>query len=187
MGLNTLGVAHRFLQEHVKPGSFCIDATAGKGRDAAFLCSLVGDGGKVLAFDIQRQAVDATRELLEKSGYSHIAQVILDSHSEMDRYAQSESVDAIVFNLGYLPGGDHRVFTTAETSIPAIEKGLRLLKPGGVMSVCIYYGKDSGYEEKDALMEYLKTIDDRQYTVLMAQFYNRPNDPPIPVLIWKEG
>lgn len=186
MGLNTLGLAHRFIQNHIRPGDFWIDATAGKGRDTVFLCSLVGDRGKVLAFDIQEQAVNDTRELVEQSGYAHIAQVILQSHSEMDRYAEEESVDGVVFNLGYLPGGDHKIFTTAQTSIPAIEKGLRLLRPGGVMSICIYYGGDSGYEEKDALMEFLKTIDDRQYTVLMSQFYNRPNDPPIPVMIYKE-
>ena len=35
-------------------------------------------------------------------------------------------------------------------------------------------------------MEFLKTVDHRQYTVLMSQFYNRPNDPPIPVMIYKE-
>lgn len=187
MGLNTLGIAHRFLRERIAPGAFCIDATAGKGRDTAFLCSLVGEEGRVLAFDIQQQAVDSARKLLEEKGYSRIAQVVLENHSEMDRYAAEGTVDGIVFNLGYLPGGDHRVYTRAETSIPAIEKGLRLLKPGGVMSICIYYGGDSGYEEKDALMEYLRTVDDREYTVLMTQFYNRPNDPPIPVLILKEG
>ncbi len=26
--LNTLGIAHRFIQEHLSPGGFCIDATA---------------------------------------------------------------------------------------------------------------------------------------------------------------
>lgn len=45
------------------------------------------------------------------------------------------------------------------------------------MSIGIYCGKESGYEGKDALMECLKTIDDRVYTVLTTQFYNRPNDP----------
>ena len=57
--LNTLGLAHKFLAEHVPAGGFCVDATAGKGRDTAFLCSLVGNGGRVLAFDIQPAAVSA--------------------------------------------------------------------------------------------------------------------------------
>ena len=53
MGLNTLFLAHKFVSEHVKSGDFCIDATAGKGRDTVFLCDLVTESGKVLAFDIQ--------------------------------------------------------------------------------------------------------------------------------------
>ena len=51
MGLNTLFLAHKFVSEHVTPGDFCIDATAGKGRDTAFLCDLVKEDGKVLAFE----------------------------------------------------------------------------------------------------------------------------------------
>ena len=186
MKLNTLGVAHKIIEEKVKKGDFCIDATAGRGHDTAFLCSLVGESGRVIAFDIQQQAVDSTRELLQEQGYAQIAQVILDSHSNMDQYAQPESVDCITFNFGYLPGGDHSIFTTPATSIPAIEKGLKLLKPGGLMSLCVYYGGDSGFEEKDALMEYFRIIDSKQYTVLITEFANRPNNPPIPVFILKQ-
>ena len=185
-GLNTLGVAHKFLREQVKKGALCIDATAGRGRDTVLLCELVGPSGRVLAFDIQESAVNATKARLRECGFEGRANVILDSHSNMDQYAQKETVDGIVFNFGYLPGGDHRIYTTPATSIPAIERGLALLKPGGVMSLCIYYGGDTGYEERDALVCYLQTLDSRIYTVLLHQFYNRPNDPPIPVFIYKE-
>ena len=54
------------------------------------------------------------------------------------------------------------------------------------MSLCVYYGGDSGFEEKDALMEYFRTIDSKQYTVLITEFANRPNNPPIPVFILKQ-
>ena len=184
--LNTLGIAHKIIAERVQPGNLCIDATAGRGHDTAFLCELVGPQGRVLAMDIQQQAVDSTRALLEEKGLDKIGTVVLDSHSNIDRYAQPESVDCITFNFGYLPGGDHTIFTTPATSIPAIEKGLSLLRPGGLMSLCVYYGGDSGFEEKDALMEYFRTIDSRQYTVLITEFANRPNNPPIPVFILKQ-
>ena len=183
--LNTLGIAHKVIAEQVKPGDFCIDATAGRGHDTAFLCELVGEQGRVIALDIQQEAVDSTRALLKEKGYDSIAQVYLDSHSNMDRYAQERSVDCITFNFGYLPGGDHNIFTTPATSIPAIEKGLKLLKPNGLMSLCVYYGGDSGFEEKDALMDFFRTIDSKSYTVLITEFANRPNNPPIPVFILK--
>lgn len=45
MQLNTLSMVHEFLRRTVKPGDFCIDATAGKGRDTALLCRLTGGCG----------------------------------------------------------------------------------------------------------------------------------------------
>ena len=68
MQLNTLGLVHTFLRQHVQGGAFCIDATAGKGRDTALLCRLAGLTGRVLAFDIQQEAVDQTRALLAREG-----------------------------------------------------------------------------------------------------------------------
>ena len=186
MGLNTLFLAHKFVREHIHAGDFCIDATAGKGRDTVFLCDLVTKTGKVLAFDIQPDAISQTQALVSQHGYDKIASVILDSHSNMENYAAPETVDCIMFNFGWLPGGSHKIFTHPETSIPAIEAGLRLLKPGGIMSLCIYYGGESGYEERDALLEYLSTIDNRKYTVIVNTFHNRTGDPPIPVYIYKE-
>lgn len=111
----------------------------------------------------------------------------MDCHSNLERYAQPATVDCIVFNLGRLPGGDPQIFTTADTSIPAIEAGLRLLKPGGVMSLSIYYGGANGYDERDALLAYLAALDDRKVTVLTSFWHNRPNDPPIAAFLWKHG
>ena len=184
MQLNTLGVVHEFLRRHVKEGALCIDATAGRGRDTALLCRLAGERGRVLSFDIQQSAGDQTKALLEQEGLS--AQVILDSHAHMERYAQAGTVDCVVFNFGRLPGGDPHIFTRAESSVAAIGAGLRLLRPGGVMAIALYYGKENGYEERNAVLEYLKTVDDRTYTVLCCQWSNRRGEPPLPVFIWKE-
>lgn len=184
MGLNTLGIAHDFIRRMVKPGAFCIDATAGKGRDTVLLCQLVGAAGQVLAFDIQPEALHQTAQLLARQGFQN-ARLIQDSHSNMAQYAAPETVDCIVFNFGRLPGGDARIFTTAQTSIPAIEAGLTLLKPGGVMSLSIYYGGANGYDERDALLTYLSGIDDRKASVLTAFWANRPHDPPIQAFLWK--
>ena len=91
----------------------------------------------------------------------------------------------ITFNFGWLPGGDHNIFTHADTSIAAIGQGLELLREDGIMSLCIYYGRETGFAERDALLAYLRTIDSKQYTVMICEFANRSNCPPIPVLIWK--
>ena len=184
MQLNTLHMVHEFLHRHVTPGAFCIDATAGKGRDTALLCRLAGENGRVLAFDIQKDAVRQTRMLLEREGLS--AEVFLESHTAMDRHAEENSVDCIVFNFGRLPGGDPQIFTKSDTSVAAISTGLRLLRPGGTMAIALYYGGANGYEERDAVLQYLQTLDDRRYSVLSCHWSNRRGDPPMPIFIWKE-
>ena len=184
MQLNTLGIIHDFLRRNVKAGAFCIDATAGRGRDAALLCRLAGEQGRVLAFDIQQEALQQTRELLDSEGLR--AELILDSHANMAQYADNGSVDCVVFNFGRLPGGDPKIMTTAESSIAAVSVGLELLAPGGVMALAIYYGGENGYAERDALLAYLKQIDQRRFSVLRCDWSNRSGDSPIAVLIWKE-
>lgn len=99
---------HEIIRSQAEAGGCYIDATMGKGNDTLFLCELAGENGKVLAFDIQQEALDATRELLRIHGKEQQAELILDGHEHMDRYAMEESTDVICFNFGYLPGGDHK-------------------------------------------------------------------------------
>ena len=183
---SALDIIKRVIDENVHEGDLCIDATAGRGHDTLHLCTLVGDSGHVTAFDIQQEAVDSTKALLEANGMSGRADVLLKSHSEMDRLFEEGTVSLITFNFGWLPKGDHNIFTRKDTSIEAIEKGLKLLKEGGVMTLIIYYGRETGYEERDALLEYLPTLDSRFYTVVEMPFVNRPNCPPIPIVIIKD-
>ena len=185
MQLNTLGLVHTFLRQNVRPGAVCIDATAGKGRDTALLCRLTGKTGRVLAFDIQRSAVEQTKALLDQEGLR--AEVYLDSHAHMARYAGPETVDCVVFNFGRLPGGDPKIFTQAESSLQAIDAGLELLRPGGVMAIALYYGGENGYTERDAVLAHLAELDQRRFSVLVCGWTNRRGDPPMPIFVWKEG
>ena len=176
---------HHFIELQVRPGDHCIDATMGNGHDTELLCCLVGPSGTVLAFDIQEKALQNTAKRLQEAGVPDNYRLILDSHSHMDQYADEDSVSCIVFNFGYLPGGDHALATRPDTSITAIMQGLKILKKGGLMSLCIYSGKDSGFEERDALLAFLKELDPKKYLVILSSYYNRPNDPPVPVLVRK--
>ena len=176
---------HHFIKEHVRRGDCCIDATCGNGNDTKLLCELVGSDGQVFAFDIQEEAVSATRRRLDEAGLSGRVQVIQDSHVHMGEYAQDGSVSCIVFNFGYLPGGDHNIATEKESSVAAIREGLRLLRKGGMMSLCVYSGGDTGFEERDAILGELKSLDGKEYLVIVSDYYNRKNNPPLPVLVIK--
>ena len=176
---------HHFLEDHVQLGDICIDATMGNGNDTALLSKLVGENGKVIAFDIQQMALNHTKEKLMQEGCPLNYELVLESHEKMGDYVKANSVSCITFNLGYLPGGDHAKATKSDSSMKAIETGLSLLKKKGLMTICIYSGGDSGFEEKDAVLSYIKDLDAKKYLVIISEYANRPNNPPIPVLIIK--
>lgn len=176
---------HHFIEDHVQPGDVCIDATMGNGNDTALFSKLAGEKGRVVAFDVQQLALDNTKAKLEKENCPGNYELVLESHEKMGNYAEENSVSCIAFNLGYLPGGDHGKATRAESSIRAMETGLKLLKKKGMMTVCIYSGGDSGFEEKDEVLSYLKELDSKKYLVIISEYANRPNNPPIPVLVIK--
>lgn len=175
----------RVMEMEAAKGGRYIDATMGNGNDTLFLCGLAGEGGSVTAFDVQELALERTKKLLSEHGMAHRARLLLDSHVNMDRYEEPASVDVICFNFGYLPGGAHGMSTRAETSVQAIRKGLSLLKPGALMSLCIYSGGDTGFLERAEILALLKSLDARQYTVMLHEYYNRPNNPPLPAFIFK--
>ena len=183
---------HEIIRSQAEREGFYIDATMGKGNDTKLLCELAKDQGRILAFDIQKEALEETEKML--NGYEigrkmyedGRIQLILDGHEHMEMYAKSETADVICFNFGYLPGGDHRIATKVETSVEAIKKGLKILKRRGMMSLCIYRGGDTGFEEKDAILEYLRSLPAREYTVIQNTYFNRGNNPPMPVFIFKE-
>ena len=183
--LGVLDIAHKFLREHVKPGDICIDATAGRGFDTKLLCELTGETGKVIAFDIQPDAIASTEKLLAENGLT--AELHLESHANMANYAAAGTVSCAVFNFGWLPGGDHAVFTHADSSIAALDATLSLLRVGGALCLCIYYGGANGYSERDALTAYLAALDSRFYTVLEMRFPNRTGDPPFAVIVTKDS
>ena len=183
---------HEVIRSQAEREGFYIDATMGKGNDTKLLCELAKDQGRILAFDIQKEALEETEKMLKgyeigrKMYEDGRIQLILDGHEHMEMYAKSETADVICFNFGYLPGGDHHIATKVETSVEAIKKGLKILKRGGMMSLCIYSGGDTGFEEKDAILEYLRSLPAREYTVIQNTYFNRGNNPPMPVFIFKE-
>ncbi len=181
---NALGIAHEIARKHIKIGDIVIDATAGNGNDTLLLAKLVGDKGKVYAFDIQKAAIINTKEKLRSHGLECRVRLINDGHQYMDRYI-SENISLVMFNLGYLPGGNHQIATKADSTIKALKISLNLLQLGGIIMMVIYQGGHSGFTEKDAIMEYLGKLNYNRYTVLAMDFLNWINYPPIAVCIEK--
>jgi predicted methyltransferase len=181
---NSLNISHELVSKVVQHGDIVVDATMGNGNDTLFLAKLVGDEGRVYAFDVQQLALDNTRKRMVDAGLLDRTELILDGHQNIGKYVP-KGIKAVMFNLGYLPKGDHNIGTKAETTIAAIEKSMELLCKAGIVMLVIYYGGDSGFDEKDAVMEYFKSLDCKKYTVLVHNFINQVNCPPIAVCIEK--
>lgn len=184
--LTSLSFCHQLLAAKVKAGDFIVDATAGLGRDTLYLCQLVGKQGKVLALDIQPQAVQATNLALQQYQLDSIGKAIIANHADLLDYVAPKSIDGIVFNFGWLPSGDHTIFTTPKTSIPALEAGLTALKTGGFLIASIYHGGINGTEEKDCLVPWFASLPSTQYSVMQCNFANRQGKDPLVFFIQKE-
>lgn len=169
--------AREMIEEALFPGARAIDATMGNGHDTQWLCELVGAEGVVYAFDVQAEAVERTRERLRESGLLDRARLFCAGHETMREHVP-ESVDAVVFNLGWLPGAEHGVTTQVETTLRAVNAAVELLKEDGLMTVCIYPGHDEGSRELHALMEWGSSLDDKRFDVLLKTYLNQPNNPP---------
>lgn len=181
---NSLGQSHDLAGSIIEKGDIVVDATAGNGNDTAFLAQLVGSEGKVYSFDIQEAALERTKKRLLDLKLIDRVTLIKDGHQNMDLYVKEE-VKAVMFNLGYLPGGDHSIGTRGESTLVAIQKSMDLLQVHGIVFIVVYYGGDSGFDEKDQVMEFIKNIDNRKYTVMKTEFVNQINCPPILVCIEK--
>lgn len=177
--------AKEVIEEALFPGARAIDATMGNGYDTLWLCELVGETGKVYAFDIQQEAVAHTAERLEQAGMQERASLFGVGHEHMLDTVH-EPVDAVLFNLGWLPGAEHGVTTQTATTLRAVDAALALLKEEAVMTICIYPGHAEGSRELESLLEWAGGLDDKRYDAVLKHYLNQPNDPPQMLAIRKK-
>lgn len=173
-------LSHDFLAEVMDKSSVVVDATMGNGNDTAFLAQ---SAKKVYAFDVQEQAIRKTSERLAHLGLSN-AELILAGHEAVDQYV-TEPVRAAIFNLGYLPSADKSVITLPATTLLALSKILKLLEVGGRVAIMVYYGHEGGDMEKDALLDFVRQLDQRLVSAMLYQPLNQVNTPPFLVMLEK--
>ncbi|KAA9220089.1 MULTISPECIES: tRNA (mnm(5)s(2)U34)-methyltransferase [Aerococcus] len=176
---NVIEVSHHIIKEHLQTGMTALDATIGNGHDTLLLAQRVGQSGQVYGFDLQEQAINATQTLLEKHHCQEQVRLFHDSHAKITKYLKAdESIDLVIFNLGYLPKGDKSIITKPESTLPAIEASLSRLKPEGILLVAAYLGHPGGREEAQAIQDYLSQINQDKYSASHFEFLNQKHLPP---------
>ena len=111
-------------------------------------------------------------------------QLIKTGHENMDSIV-SGKVKAVMFNLGYLPGGDHGVITRPETTLAGIRQALNLLDQGGIITITIY-SAHPGARKKKKLGELVESLDSRKWNVLKWSFLNKSTNAPFIVVIYRK-
>lgn len=135
-----LTFAHEEWKKHLRPGNRAIDATCGNGHDTLILSTL--NLSHLYVFDIQEKPLKKQKRLGVRENISYH----LGCHSIF--LGVETSVNLIVYNLGYLPGGNKSLTTQAETTLKSLENGLNLLSSGGLISMTLYPGHSEGAREK---------------------------------------
>ncbi len=171
---NILDFAKNLIKYSYRDNAIGVDMTLGRGNDTIFLQSICKH---VYSFDIQKEAIDYCRKIIDNSNVT----LINDSHENIDKYINLE-VDYVMYNLGYLPKGDKSITTKSFSTIASLMKVINLLKINGIITIGIYTGHDNGSEAGD-IKSYLKTLDQKKYNVLEYKFINRVNNSPYLIAI----
>lgn len=176
-----LDFAHDVASRALEPGSLAIDATVGNGHDTLFLALEVGAQGTVMGFDVQAEAIDRTEKRIAEHEVSAEVQLLHAGHEAMTSHLPRDlqgKVAAVMFNLGYLPGGDHALTTQPKTTLQALEGATDLLRPGGVITVVQYTGHEGGAKEAKAVTSWASALPQDSFQTLSYRFLNQSNNPP---------
>lgn len=169
-------LSHDIIQRYCNNFNVAVDATLGNGYDTDFLSSIFKE---VKCFEIQHNAIEAYSKRKKDN-----VLLLNVSHENLNDYCE-DNIDCIVYNLGYLPGGDKNITTLVESTITSLKQATKLLKPGGLISIAIYTGHDEGKLEKEALIKFAKELPKNEFGVMLHTLLNRKNIAPELLVIEK--
>lgn len=182
-----LDLAHIYWKKILQAGQHAIDATCGNGHDTLKLCqlALADIHGEVYAFDRLEEAIEKTKQKLtsallpEQLKHLHFE---TRCHSTFPSQILPESIQLIVYNLGYLPGGNKEATTCRETTLKSLEQGLSLISPGGAISMTCYPGHSEGALEEKELLCFVQTLSPLEWSVCHHTWLNRRQAPSLLIL-----
>ena len=178
-------IARECMEKVLHAGDTVVDATMGNGHDTEYLAGLVGENGHVYAFDVQTQAIQNTKNRLQDAGLLDRVTLIEASHDQMAQHVHCR-VRAVMFNLGWLPGGDKSITTLLPTTLRAVQQALNLLDQMGVLCICIYPGHEEGKKELEALTSLFAALPPQRFNCLSHVFVNAGPSSPVCFIVQKQ-
>lgn len=169
-------LAHNIIKNYCSSFEIAVDATLGNGYDTDFLSTTFN---QVFCFEIQKAAAESYRARNKEN-----VVIFNDSHENILTHINIE-VDCVIYNLGYLPGGDKHITTKADTTIESLKQALKILKPGGIISISIYIGHKEGEKERDKIMQFVNELPKSEFGAMLHTFSNRNTKAPMLLIIEK--
>ncbi|MDD5266498.1 MAG: class I SAM-dependent methyltransferase [Methylococcales bacterium] len=179
--ISLVNVAHDLIKEVLLPGDIAIDATVGNGYDTLFLAKQVGLSGEVFGFDIQQAAIESTKEKFQQTHCPARLTLIQASHAGMGGKIPAHyhgNIRAIMFNLGYLPGGDKSIITRTDSTITALNSACRMLSGNGIITVLAYPGHQGGDLETGQVKSWCEQLDKDQFKIRIVYSSDNKDSTP---------
>jgi len=191
-------IAHQLIRQCVREDDVVVDLTCGRGKDTLFFLELVKDAGLIISVDKQQKALDITKKRIREEFCAHISDeaerkkieekvyFVRDCHSKAIEgiveglmQKRGRKIGACMMNLGYLTGKDtdKSIVTTTRTTLQALDKASRLLRVGGLITICCYRGHEGGQEETDAVLDFASKFPPENFTVTKIDVLNRSGGP----------
>lgn len=170
-------ISHYIIKNFSYKFNIAVDATLGNGYDTDFLSE---NFLKVFSFDIQKCAIDTYKN-------KNVDNVILisDSHEDFSKYI-TEKVDCIMYNLGFLPGGDKNITTKCRSTLMSLESSLNIIAKGGLITIALYRGHEEGKREENVVIDFVQNLPKEKYGVMLHSFINRNTTAPFLIVIEKK-
>jgi hypothetical protein len=160
------------------------------GWDTLFLARkvLTKTSGIVYGFDIQDVALKMTSDILRQElsdGELVRVRLYRQSHESFPDMIKPESISAIMYNLGYLPGGDKKIITLPRSTLQSIASGQKLLRPGGIMTILCYRGHPGGKDETNMVLDTLGNLDNGMWKLSVHNLLSSSDGSPLLVDLQK--
>ncbi|MGJ0484535.1 MAG: class I SAM-dependent methyltransferase [Methylomicrobium sp.] len=175
--------AHELIGARIRSGAIAIDATVGNGYDTLFLLQQVAPNGRVYGFDIQQSALDSARGRIGNPVLLNCLTLCHCSHARMEKIIPETDhglINAVMFNLGYLPGSDKTIATQVESTLTALSAASRLLSSPGIITIVAYPGHEDGAHETEQVRLWCEKLDRERFKIDLIA--SKPNDYAAPKL-----
>lgn len=175
-----LDLAHHYWTTLGLERQVVIDATCGNGHDTLFLAKLKPHA--LYSIDIQAKALSNAKQLLSEHLTAEEClpiKFVEGNHIQFPKEILAKSVKLIVYNLGYLPGGDKSITTLTDSTLHSLKAALELVTPEGAISVTCYPGHSEGKREEEMILRFAKELDPKKWCCCYHHWVNRTNAPSL--------